>query len=344
MANKLLSYSGITAKVKAMQSDLLKNEDYQKISNMESIIDFINYLKTNSTYNTALKGYEETNLHRGQIEHLISNSLYESYSRIYLFSNQEQRRTLTFLSLRFEVNIIKSCLQHIFNPEYTYQGSGFDSIFSKKHSINLEQLSTSKTIDEYISILKNTEYYDCLRAIQNSSNATLFDYEMQLDIYYFKKAWKLKEKYLHGDNKKAYTEVLGKKIDLLNVLWIYRCKKYYDIDPTQIYSYIIPVNFKLKKKEITSLIEANSIEELLNIFNKTYYVRTYGMEETTSFERFYKNLMLKIYNLNKQKYPHSMAPVQQFLFQKETEIDNLTTILECIRYKLTSSEILNYVQ
>lgn len=344
MANNLLAYSGITAKVKAMESNLLKKEDYVKISNLESIPEFINFLRLNPTYEQLFSGFEDNALHRGQIEHLIINSLYDCYGRIYLFCNQEQRHALTFLSFRFETNIIKYCLQHVFNEEYEYKGSNFDAYFSKRLNVNLEVLSTAKNIDEFITCLKDTEYYPILKAIQNSNSATLFDYEMQLDIYYFKKVWKLKDKYLKGDSNKAYTEILGKKIDLLNILWIYRSKKYYDIDASKIYSYIIPIFYKLKKKEITALIECNSVDELKSLLATSYYMKIYGITEINSFESLYKTVLTKIYKANKQKYPNSMAPVQQFLYLKEIEIDNLTTVLECIRYKLQPNETLSYIQ
>jgi V/A-type H+/Na+-transporting ATPase subunit C len=344
MSNNLLSYSGIAAKVKAMESNLFKNDDYVKISNLDTVLEFINFLKSNPSYEPLFSGYDEGSLHRGQIEELIKNSLYDSFSRIYRFCNREQRKALIFLSFRFETNIIKYCLQHVYNQEYEYKGSNFDAFFSKRLKINLEQLSTARTMDEFITILKDTEYYPILKAIQNTNNPTLFDYEMQLDIYYFKKVWKLKDKYLKGDNNEAYTEVLGKKADLLNILWIYRSKKYYDIEPAKIYSYIIPISYKIKKKEITALIESSSVDELITLINSCYYVRAYEISEVTSFENLYQTLLIKIYKSNKQKYPNSMAPVQQFLYLKEIEIDKLTTVLECIRYKLQPDEILSYIQ
>lgn len=344
MANNLLSYSGITAKVKAMEGNLFKNDDYVKISNLETVPEFINFLKTNSAYKPLFSGFDEGSLHRGQVEELIVNSLFDSYTRIYRFCNREQRNALIFLSIRFETNIIKHCLQHVFNNEYEYKGSSFDSFFSKCLKVNLEQLTTARSIDEFVNLLKDTEYYPILKAIQNTSNPTLFDYEMQLDIYYFKKVWKLKDKYLKGDSNKAYTEILGKQVDLLNILWIYRSKKYYDIDSAKIYSYIIPISYKLKKKEITALIESNSVEELISLVNTSYYVKVYGITEITSFESLYRTLLSKIYKSNKQRYPNSMAPVQQYLYFKELEIDKLTTVLECIRYRLQPNETLNYIQ
>lgn len=344
MANNLLSYSGITAKVKAMESNLFKNDDYVKISNLETVSEFINFLKSNPAYEPLFSGFEEGSLHRGQVEELIVNSLFDGYSRIYRFCNSEQRKALIFLSFRFETTIIKYCLQHVFNDEYEYKGSNFDVLFNKRLKINLEQLTSARSVDEFINLLKDTEYYPILKAIQNTNNPTLFDYEMQLDIYYFKKVWKLKDKYLKGDSNKAYTEILGKQADLLNILWIYRSKKYYDIDSAKIYSYIIPISYKLKKKEITALIETNSIEELVTLVNTSYYVKAYGITEITSFENLYRTLLSKIYKSNKQKYPHSMAPVQQYLYFKELEIDKLTTVLECIRYKLQPNETLSYIQ
>lgn len=344
MRGKLLSYSGIAAKIKAMESHIYKADDYVKIANYESVPEFITLLKNNPAYEKIFSGYEENSLHRGQIEHMLMNSYFQDYSRIYSFSNEEQRKALAFPLMRLEINILKSCLLHVFNHEYKFQASSCDEELSKHMKINIEQLSNSNSIDEFINFLKDSEYYNLFKAVQNKKESNLFDYQIQLDIHYFKKIWKLKDKFLSGINLQSFEEIIGKKIDLLNILWIYRSKKYYNIDASKIYSCIIPITYKLNKKELASLIETGSIEELLTALSHTYYSNVFGSIDFTSFEQLYRTLLNKIYKINMRKYPNSMAPVDYYLYLKEMEIDKLTTVLECLRYKLEPTDTLKYVQ
>ena len=45
--------------------------------------------------------------------------------------------------------------------------------------------------------------------------------------------------------------------------------------PADIYALLIPMNYKLKKEEITALVEASTREEAQQIFRKTYYGKKY---------------------------------------------------------------------
>ena len=44
--------------------------------------------------------------------------------------------------------------------------------------------------------------------------------------------------------------------------------------PADIYALLIPMNYKLKKEEITALVEASTREEAQQIFRKTYYAKS----------------------------------------------------------------------
>lgn len=58
---------------------------------------------------------------------------------------------------------------------------------------------------------------------------------------------------------------------MLNLQFILRSKRYYKMEPAAIYAQLIPVNYKLKKEEITAMVEATSREEGEQIFNRTWY-------------------------------------------------------------------------
>lgn len=343
MAGKLLSYSGIITKVRAMSNNLISIDDYNFISTINSVPDFISFLKKQPAYNDIFANLDEKSLHRGQIERIIINAVYKEYAKIYRFANQHQRNVLKLIFFRYEVNILKGCLLRIFNQDNIYELSSFYKFFMNHSKLKINDLVASKSMDEFISNLKGTIYHNLFVTLYNSNHHTLFDYEMQLDIFYFKKVWKLKDKYLKGTELVTFTDCIGKQIDLQNILWIYRSKKFYDVDNSTILSIIIPVNYKLKKEQLTNLIETSTIEEFLNYLNTTYYHLFYDSLDGQSMELIFRKLMNKIYKDNSRQYPYSISPILNYLFLKEQEIDRLTTALECIRYQLEPKDILEYV-
>lgn len=341
--NKLLSYSGIITKIRAMEKSSITNNDYQNIANLESVPGFITFLKNHTGYEQIFIGFDENIHHRGQIEGCFINGLYLDYAKIYRFANIEQRRALNLIFFRFEINILKICLQKVYHQDDNYNLSMFSTFFEEHSSINLKALASSHSMEEYINSLKGTEYYSLFVKLQNSGEVSSFDYEMLLDIYYFRKVWKLKDKLLEGNNLKAATHSFGSEIDLLNIMWLYRSKRFYDIHPTNAYSYIIPINYKLKKEQLTKMLESVTIDEFIIVLKTTHYAKLSSSLLDGTMEITYQKLISKIHLESAAKYPESMAPINYYLYKKQLEIRHLTTALECIRYRLEPQEILKYI-
>ncbi len=341
--NHLLSYSGINTKVRAMEANFISIDDYYKISTFENVSDLIAFLKNHPGYKEIFSHYEEHELHRADAEKLFINGLYHDFTKIYRFADKSQRRDLDLIFFRYEVNILKACLRLIYNSEHNYDLSIFYPFFAKHSSINLNALAASRSIDEYINNLKGTPYHALLVKVQNSSHASSFDYEMQLDIYYFKRTWKLKNKVLSGDSLKSFTDRLGTEIDLLNILWIFRCKVTYDMPPTDILSYIIPISYKLPKDQLIKLANSATLDEFYVIVRNSHYKSFTTSLQDKTMESAYKSILNRIYRRNRQRYPNSTATINHYLFQKDKEIAGLTTAIECIRYKLDPQLSLKYI-
>jgi V/A-type H+/Na+-transporting ATPase subunit C len=340
--SNLLVYSGIVTKTKALEAKSVKSAEYQSIANFESTADFIAYLKSHPGYGGVFAGIDENLIHRGQVEGMIINCLYQDFSKLYRFSNPDQRKVLDIVFLRYEVNILKACMHMVFNQHRNYDLGNITEFFNKHSNIDITALATSKSMTEYVEHLKGSDYYSVLTSIQKT-DITSFDYEMKLDIQYFMKAWKLKDRVLSGDNLKYVTDTLGLEIDLLNIMWLYRSKKFYNLQVKDAYAYIIPITYKLKKDKLIKLMETSTIEEFSGVLNTTPYEFMVPSLANGTIEKVYQSTVLKNYKLHRDKYPNSMAPISYYLYLKRTEIDRLTSALECIRYKLDPQDTLKYI-
>lgn len=344
MIRNLLAYSGIVTKTKAMGKWLIKPEEYEKISNLPTVADFIVFLKNQPAYKDLFANCDEHSLHRNQVEYILRNALYMDYSKLFRFANDKQRTSLTFIFFRYEINILKSCLQQVFDATSHYNLATFESFFAKHSDLNLKKLSESQSLHEFIEGLKGTEYYSLFQKIAQTEKVyTLYDYETQLDIYYYTKVWKLCKNVLKGKEQQAFRDTIGKQIDNLNMLWIYRSKKYYNAEASKIYSSIIPIRYKLTNQDLMKMVEASSIEEFIATCKASPYAPK-GIEQNQySIESIYEHILFKAYDDNRHRNPVSMSILYYYLHLKELEIDRLTTALECIRYSLTPSETLKYI-
>ena len=140
-----------------------------------------------------------------------------------------------------------------------------------------------------------------------------------------------------------YMRDFGTKIDLLNVQWIYRAKKYYNMLAPDIYSLTIPIQYRLGLEEFKNLVEAPTVEEFEKRLEDTYYAGKYADISGKTLEATYKECLERQCISDRRRNPYSIATVNTYLFLKEEEIYKLTTALECIRYGLSSRETLGYL-
>lgn len=340
----LLHYSGIVTKLRAMEAKLLKPENFEEIAALHSVPEVVSYLKENSFYTYVLDDLDENRLHRGDIEKVLIGQLYYDYAKIYRFCGLEQRRFLELYVKRYEVDLINYCLRIVIN----HYAEPFDlnykkAFFDKYTQISIDKLITSRTTDELIENLKGTEYYDTLKKLKDSPSVTLFDYDLALNQYYFTTMWKKRKKILKKKELELYTRDCGSKIDLLNLQWIYRAKKYYHMKPADIYSLLVPIQYKISTELIKEIVDAPSMEEFETAFQKTSYARHYDFGQQLTIEQMYAECLNHLYKTDRRQNPYSIAAINTYLFMKEEELKKLTTAMECIRYSLSPGETLAYV-
>lgn len=340
----VMSYGALATKIRAMKSRLLKEKDFQNLARMENVSQAITYLKQIPSYRIVLEGQDETKLQQRELERLVVGTLYYDFSKLYRFCDKKQRKLLELYFRKFEISVIKRALRRIFNHgDRTGESKELRIFFQKLSRIHMEELSQARTIPELLEALRDTSYKKVLLGLDHAKETTLFDYEMALDLYYFSEFWKQKDKLLGGADLELLTRTFGSRIDLLNLTWICRAKKYYQLPVTSIYSLVIPVMYRLHDEEIRAMAMAADEKELEEILAHTYYGRHFGELTGGELEKLYREFMNRIYGEERRKNPYSLAVVTAYLHDKEEEIDKLTTVLEGVRYGLEFQEILAYI-
>ena len=340
----LLAYSGIVTKIRAMESKLLKPEQFTEIANLGNVPEIVDYLKKNTAYAEVLLSLDEAQIHRGNIEKVMIQSLYHDYTKIYRFCGQKQRRFLKLHMKSYEIDLINYCLRIVINHYKQPFDLNYKRAFFDRYSqISIEKLITSRTTDELVENLKDTEYYAPLRKLKDSQNVTLYDYDLTLNLYYFTTIWKEQKKVLKKADLDLFMRDFGSRIDLLNLQWIYRAKKYYNMKPADIYLLLIPIHYKLSTDLVKELVEAPGLEEFENAVARTSYARHYNFRQDLTIEQMYSECLNYLYTVDRRRNPYSIAAVNTYLFLKEEELKKLTTAMECIRYSLTPGETLAYV-
>lgn len=340
----LFSYSGLSTKIRAMQSKLMSEKQYQEIAQLDSVIQIVAYLKKQPGFSDLWADLDENSLHRGDVEKLLIHTIHQNFAKLYRFANPEQRRFMALYFKRYEISILKDCLRKVFDEgRARLDLSLFQDFFDRHSKMNLEKLTNSSTVEELVNNLQGSEYYNPLKKLSTDYQPCIFDYGMALDQYYFANIWSVKEKLFKKRDLEEITKAYGNKFDLLNLQWIFRSKKYYHMQPADIYALLIPVHYRLSKNEISSLVEAADEEEFRKILDTTYYKKRFPELAPENLEEIYTLNLKTILETEARKYPRSVIMIYSYLYHKEHEVDRLTTAVECVRYGLSTGEILDYI-
>lgn len=342
----LLAYSGLTTKVKAMESRFISDEEFRKMAAMESVAETLEYLKHHPAYGPVFSHIEDTVLHRAAIEQLLTLSLYQDFAKLYRFSNLAQRRFLDLYFMHYEISILKKCLRSAVSGYQTQLNLSLIEDFLKRHSkMDLVRMTSCSSLAELADCLEGSPYYPLFVQWREGETQSLFDYEMQLDMLYFKTMWKLKDKFGSKEERQILTQCFGSKLDMLNIQWIYRSKKYYHLEPADLYALLIPVNYKLKADQLHQLAEAGDLNEFFVRLKDTRYspLESSDFQDQPDLEALYEDVLNRVYLITSQKNPYSIAILNSYLYFKEAEFQKIITVIEGVRYGISSSEIISYI-
>ena len=341
--SNLTRYSGLSTKIRAMKARLLTDEDYRHISELPSVADVAAYLKRKPSYEEILAGLSEAEAHRGELEKLLQLSIYDGFRRIYHFADNGQRGFMKLYFKRYEVSLIKRAFRLAADQKSILPILfGAEDFFRKYSKLNLQELDDANSLPEAIAALEGSEYYEPLSKLE-SEEPSLFDLEMALDMYYFGQIWKRRETIAKGEDLAVLTESFGAKFDMINLNWIARSRRFRGLTQADVIAMLIPVEHHLHRREIRELTAAESREAFAETVAGTWYAKRYEELTPDSLEEMYVEVLKSTLERESRNHPYSMAVIYSYLYQKEHEIDRLTTALEGIRYGLDPSVIYQLV-
>lgn len=158
--------------------------------------------------------------------------------------------------------------------------------------------------------------------------------ENELDKLYFEKMMKTAKK--HNQN---LADMIGKQIDLNNIMWIYRVKKNYHFSKEQTQHVLIPICHKLKKSELEKMLEANNEKEMKEVLQKTFYAKYIHFENIDDLEQQVDQYLYEVYKKHFRGNIFDISAIYAYINMIEQENNDILNIVEGIRYHLSKEEI-----
>lgn len=328
----------VGTKLCAMGARLLKKRDYHELIGMKSVPEVAAYLKSLDNFKEILAQMDINQVHREELEARMLFALIGDYVKLMHYYKRKNKEIFSYFVRRYEIEQLKTLLRLLgSHTDFELYIEGYPL----PYSFDFQKVASAKDLKEFIEALQGSPYHRVLKQfVVNTEYLNEFDIEIRLDRYYIDYVLeKIKGKREH----KQMLETFGREMDMMNLLWIYRCKKYYSISKDVIYSFIIPNYYKIDSGIIARMVEAESVDEVLNIARSTEYREIFQNQDSKFIELTYQRYMQRIFEQTFRDNKYEAIGVTSYMHLKETEIKDITAIIEGIRYGLPAEEIKKYL-
>ena len=146
----------------------------------------------------------------------------------------------------------------------------------------------------------------------------------------------MKQLYDKAKGNRKLKDIIGTEIDILNLQWIYRSKKYFMYDEDEIKNILIPGEYKLTSKEIKNLI-ITDVDRIYDEIQETEYGKIVKNEKSIYWDcdRFLYKKNLKYF----REAGFDFVIVICYFNLLGFEIKSMINIIESIRYKSNKEEL-----
>ena len=324
-----IKYPALNAKMKGMYTKELDKEELEELLRQATLKDAIYFLKSKFS---SLENINE-NMNRREIEQELNNLFIEDILKISKYLNKKEKELFDTFLLKYEIDLVKKVFRNVeTNRDSKKYLKNIDNWTSKLFT-NINKINDITNADDFFNIIKNEDYYYIFDEYKEQKGSIpLEELEVKLDKYYFEKMYNISKSF-----NNEIENMIGTEIDFLNITTIYRANMFFSYKEEETKTFLIPIFYKLNKKEINELINCNSFDELLSVLDKTPYKKVFKQENNIEHDKnqFLYNIYIKYFN-NKL---FNLCTVLCNINLIDIEIKNIINIIEGIRYNIDKSEI-----
>jgi vacuolar-type H+-ATPase subunit C/Vma6 len=325
----------LITRIHGLRTHLIPSRDIQFLVNSKDVLGVSENLMK-SDYSTEIGQLPSQERDAVTLERLFFKTLVDRFFFVRRAAQGKMQNLLERYSARFEVENIKRIIR-------VKHGRGTEEpslipLPRERTLVNLNALAKAGSVDEAVSLLRDTPYHALLKRLQayKESEATLI-LEAALDNIYFARVWELVESF------RDIRELVGEEVDLRNLLLVLSLKGR-ETPARTIEEGIIPIYYRLRKTTLHSVLQSR-LEDAASVLTTPY---SKLVSEAASIIRedsslplewlFFKQLYADAFAFSRT---HSLQAgyIVAYLLLCECEARNLVSIITGKQLGLSEEEI-----
>ena len=341
MLSESASYS-IMSKTRAKYGHRLTVKDFKDMSALGSVSEIASFLRTRTHFADELSQISESAIHRGNLEKILKRSNLKEVEQLCHFEKFTGEKLFQYVMQKLEIDELLSFMrflaagkpeEYIINLSYTVDS------YTK---IDLISLSKIRSNEDLVKYLQNTRFSKVATLLPQNSEET-FDFvliEVCLDRILNDTSLEMIDESFDVVVGKELRDILLTRAELYDFMLIYRSKLFYSADEDKIRSEILGYKRLFTGDIINEMISAKTASEVLDIFHHSRYANKISHYDSNTIPDKLCSYILYDFTV-KQIHFSTHAPVVMisYIFFKEIELENITNIIEGVRYGLKSDDI-----
>jgi vacuolar-type H+-ATPase subunit C/Vma6 len=328
--NFMRTYGLVNAKIRARRSGFLDESTLRTMASAKDLAELLSQLGKTRLREWAEEqihsdyGKLETALWREELRHLevLRKDCKGNAAKMLeaIFHRYEAERFKAFLRQwqkdKNRVEIIRDSIQYVFDWDRLVASESIEDLAKASGPF---QEPIESVLEEY-------------------KTRGLFIVELAIDKDVFARFEKTIAS-LGAFDRKIANRLLGAEADLKNLEWIGRFRKYYQIPAAEAASYLLPMGYRLKPREIQEAVSGGSIQSALErITHGVSSTYKKGEWTTESLERFLMQTQASLGRWAFAEFPLSVGSILGYAAQLKIEFMNLRMLMFAKYYKLPSQE------
>jgi V/A-type H+-transporting ATPase subunit C len=317
---------------------MLSDDDYWGLLHCDGVKEIAERLRTTPAYGPFLTGERlPREPHRFDLERAFKAIPVEEGLRFLPYLDGPRRDFLHAWIRRRDADQLKRIFRSVRSGRTDREGIRGTLTPSPGNRIPYDRLLSAHNFEEIEESLRGTPYHQALREPLRrliEEGGGLFSLEMALDIEIERRIVEALS-LLPREDRCRMEPLFGFRLDILNLYWVYRAKRYYDMTPEEILNRLLPARHRTKLPALRALARTESMDEFYEVARQTplgeyLTYATSGDELGLDRERRRRlwSRAVQVFRSTVPSFPSAMA----YIYLKELEAEDLVKIVEDVRY------------
>ncbi len=344
--SQLSKYAFANVKIRSMLSYLLSQDTLTSLLEARDYFEAIELLKK-TNYNQVLQNINSEEVSVAVLEKEFLKLDIESYYKVErVLSSGNEQDFVSILRQRFEIEELKVILRIWHNKQQSINWE--DYIIAKDicFKIDFRKLVNAQSLEEFILLLDHTPYKKPLLLARENykEKKSCFYFEASLDVDYYQRLLDCLNKFSSVD-KKVASKILGIEVDIENINWLIRLRKYYSLGIGEMLEWFIPGGSWVKKDTVRKYYTTDGLAKVVESISFGPYTKVKDLVESNVLliENFLYEFLLKEVKRALSGFPFTIGTVISYLILKHRETKNIISILNAKKLGWRKEEIVGLI-